>query len=147
MAQSYYELRAKLQDAVANRKRLLVKGLLATFALLVIPIIAFNLVDFDGFGPGVTLANFRRLHVGMDRQSVEAVLGSKGNDVLHMSDWAEVRDLEIDEAFWKGKKLIIFVSFTNDDRVKKTSMTWHDSKPPPDSFSDMVNRLFGSRKK
>jgi len=143
---SYHEIKAKHQQAIANRNRILVKGLLLTFVVLTMPVLMFNVIDFDSFGPGVTLASYRRLHLGMGEREVEAIMGTSGENIVPVRE-DNVRPLQDDEKYWKGKKLVIYVAFAKDNRVRQVSMTWHDSAPPPESPTEILSRWFAFKKK
>lgn len=145
LAPSYLEVKAKHQQSIAYRKRILVKGLLVIFVVLTIPVFMFNLVDFDSFGPGVTLASYRRLHVGMSEREVEAIMGCSGRNIVLVRE-EEVRPVQENEKFWKGKKLVIYVAFADDNRVRQISMTWHDSTTPPPPIAEIVHRWFALKK-
>lgn len=143
---SYHEIKAKHQQAIARRKRTLVKGLLSTFVVLTTLVFMFNLVDFDSFGPGVTLASYRRLHIGMGEREVQAIMGTSGQNIVPVRE-ENVRPLQDDEMYWKGKKLVIYVAFAKDNRVRQVSMTWHDSTPQPESLTGIFSRWFAFKKK
>ncbi|MCI0683223.1 MAG: hypothetical protein L0Y71_14065 [Gemmataceae bacterium] len=143
---SYHEIRAKHQQAIADRRRVLAKGLLLTFVVLTMFVLVFNVIDFDSFGPGVTLASYRRLHVGMGEHEVEAILGSRGRNIVPFRE-QHVRHLQDDEKFWKGKKLVIYAAFAKDNRVRQISMTWHGSTPQPESITQTLGRWFGVDRK
>jgi hypothetical protein len=52
--------------------------------------------------PGVTEANFRRLHQGMSKAQVEAILGGPGAD-----QWAVYA--------WKGDRCLVAIGFIGDE--------------------------------
>src|SRR6266542_2288644 len=98
---SYHQVKAKHQETISKRKRVLIIGLFVTFVVLTFPVVVLNLIDADSFDTGVHLANYRQLQVDMHEDEVEKRLGSKGRVIVPLAEEC-VRPLRADEKFWKG---------------------------------------------
>ena len=139
MVDSYLAQKAKNADANARRKRRLLKWLILFFFILISPVIFFTIFDMSSREPGITLANYRRLQVGMSEKDIQSLFGAKGTELPHHG-WDEdappdLVDLRPKE--WRGETITVEVWFDKDRRARRINMLGGE---PPETPAERIGR-------